>query len=523
MKKYLTILAAALSAVSCSDGEGLSGPESFQWTDNATGHDMIVLGDRLDNPYTTANVRRAYKALYPTKADDAVKTTDYYVRFLPKDQAEFDLLVSSGIEMLDHPADYEIIEEGDYYHDPSVPETDITWQYAVVPAGFEFPDVKFEIIDECFIAGEGTRGDADVDWDAVEAESYRITGNEAMLAGASPTRASSVHPSGRITIVDEKANGGQPFGLAGVRISCNTFVKFSSAYTDRDGYYTIPKTYSANLRYRIVFKNEKDFAIGFNLVLVPASVSTLGKAPASGISCTVTKSSDAKLFRRAAANNAAYDYISRCAPEDMDIAAPPSDLRIWMFKGLSASSAVMLHHGSLIKSGQLAAYLGKYASLVQFFAPDITIGTKDNDTYRDIYDSVCHELSHASHFSQAGSGYWNKYIQFIIASWLDSGGKTYGTGNEEGAGYCEVGEMWAYFMESVMHKERYGGTVPDYGTSFWFYPQIFRYLEDRGVSRSEIFAAMTPDITDRESLRQELIRLYPSRKTVIEQVFNRYR
>ena len=523
MKKYLNIFAAALAAVSCSTGERFSSEGPFHVGDGIAGHDMIVLGGRLDNPYTTANVRRAYKAVYPTKSEDAVNTTDYYVRFLPKNQAEFDLIASLGVEMLDHPVDYEVISEGDYYHDPSVPDTDITWQYAVVPSDFEFPAVRYEIIDECFIARETTRADSDVDWDAIEAESYRITGNEAMLSVSARTKASSVHPSGRITVIDEKANGGQPFGLAGVRISCNTFVKFSSAYTDRDGYYTIPKTFSANLRYRIVFKNEKNFAIGLNLVLVPASVSTLGKAPASGISCTVSKSSDEKLFRRAAANNAAYDYISRCSADDMNIVPPPSDLRIWMFKGLSASSAVMIHHGSLVKAGQLSAYLGKYASIVQFFAPDITIGTKDNDTYMDIYDSVCHELSHASHFSQAGPAYWNKYIQFIVSSWLESGGKTYGTGNEDGAGYCEVGEMWAYFMESMMHKERYGGTVPDYGTGFWFYPQIFRYLEDRGVSRAEIFAAMTQDITDRESLRQELIRLYPSRKTVIEQVFNRYR
>ena len=83
--------------------------------------------------------------------------------------------------------------------------------------------------------------------------------------------------------------------------------------------------------------------------------------------------------------------------------------------------------------------------------------------------------------------------------------------------------MWAYYMESMMHKERYGGAVPAYGTSFWFYPQIFRYLEDRGLSRSQIFAALQEDVTGKQALRERLIELYPDKKIMIEQVFNRYR
>ena len=47
-------------------------------------HDMIVLGDRLENPYKTDNMQKALCSLYPTKADRVdLKTTDLYVRFLP--------------------------------------------------------------------------------------------------------------------------------------------------------------------------------------------------------------------------------------------------------------------------------------------------------------------------------------------------------------------------------------------------------------------------------------------------------
>ncbi len=524
MKKFIGILAVTLLVMSCDRG-GIQTESGNGLHDGGLHHGMIVLGDRLDNPYTTENARKAFSAVYPTKSRDIVRTTDLYVRFLPENQQEFDALEEMGVEMLDHPMDYEIVEEGDYYHDPSVGEENITWQYAVVDKDFEFPDIRYEIIDECFLADndETTKSMSDIDWAAVEAESYRMTGNGDMLDDSPLTRAGKQNPSGRITIVDEAANGGQAFGLAGVKVSCNSFIKFSSAYTDRDGYYTIPKRYSSNLRYRLVFKNSAGFSIGFNLVLVPASVSTLGKGPAGGMDYTVTGSCDDMLYKRSVVSNAAYDYISRCSPEDMEIPAPPGDLRLWLISGLSASSSVMIHHGAIIENSLIKSYLGVFAPLIRFFAPDITIGTKNHDSYSELYDSVVHELAHATHFAQAGVGYWNRYIRYILESFVRTGGETYGTGDGEFSGYCEVGEMWAYYVESMMHKERYGGQVPAYGTSFWFYPQIFRYLEDRGLSRAQLLAALQSDVTDRDMLRARLIELYPDRKIMIEQVFNRYR
>jgi len=513
-----------MTVLSCSkEGSKGSGPDVIPSdSDYMLSHEMIVLGERLENPYKTENVRRAYTSLYPTRSRNDIETTDLYVRFLPADSDEYDLLYDLGIDLVDHPVDYSIITDGDYYHDPEISEDEITWQYAVVPRDFEFPDVKYEIIDECFIADSDitTRSGENIDWNALESEAYRLTGNGDMLVPA--TRANKVHPSGRITIVDEHANGGKPFGVAGVRVRCNTFVKFSRAYTDRDGYYQIPKKFSAKVRYRLVFKNEKGFAIGFNKVIVPASTSALGRTSPDGLSVTVTSASDRKLFNRSVVNNAAYDYITRCAADDMNITPPPGDLRIWLFSGLSASSAVMIHHGAFVKSDLLSEFLGVFSTIIAFFAPDITIGTKNASGYRDIYSTVCHELSHASHFAKVGKDYWDKYIYYILWSYVTSGGTTYGTGTENNAGYCEVGEMWAYYMESKMYKERYGGQMPSFGTSFWFRPQIFRYLDDRGFSRSEIFRALDSDVTDRNVLKARLLSIRPDKATVIEQAFNRY-
>lgn len=517
----LSVIFVMLAAiVACSREDSLSDIEHGIKYGDDVGHEMIILGDRLDNPYTTENMTKALQSLYPVKSRGELQPTHLYVRFLPLEESDFELL--ENLDLSDHPLDYQIIKDGDYYHDPSVDEDDATWQYAVVPHDYVFPDLHYEIIDKCFIKDDVISSrSGDIDWAEVERESYRLTGNEDMIVPQ--TRSGKSRPSGRITVADEKVNGGKPFGLAGVRVRCNSFVKFSHTYTDRDGYYSIPKEYSAKVRYRLVFKNEKGFAIGFNKLLVPASTAALGKHSSEGLDYTVTSSSDRRLFTRSVVNNAAYDYISRCSSEDMAVSPPPADLRIWLFKGMKASSAVMLHHGAVVDRKNINKFLGVFASILKFFAPDITIGTEGKSEYSEIYSTVCHELAHASHFSQVGTEFWNRYILFIIKAFISSGGSSYGTGNETDAGYCAVGEMWAYYMESLMYKERYGGNIPSFGSTHWFAPQIFRALDQRGISRSDILAALTPDITDVVKLKSRLISMHPEKGSMINQVFNRYR
>lgn len=523
----------ALSVLLAACGKGLvpdpsgglpPGDDEIPETGAEVSHGMIVLGDKLENPYTTENMRDALVSLYPTKSRNEVRTSHLYVRFLPAGENEFEALLSAGLDLVDYPVDYEILVDGDYYRDPSLGEDSYTWQYAVVPHDFEFPDIRYEILDECFITetDPGSRGEDGIDWEAVEREAFCMTGNGDMLAPE--TRGPRVNPSGRITIVDDEAFGGKPVGVAGVRVRCNTFVKFSNTFTDRDGYYTIPKTFSAkNLKYRLVFKNEKGFAIGFNLILQPASASALGKGPSEGLSVTITRNSDRTLFLRSVVNNAAYDYIARCSEEDMDLTLPPGDLRIWLLSKLDASSAVMLHHKVGVSHSMVKDFLGYFASLIAFFAPDITIGTRNMDSYSDAYRATCHELAHSSHFAQVGLDYWNNYVEYILTSYVTMGGMTYGDGSGRYAGHCEVGEMWAYYLESIMYQERYGGPVPQFGTSYWFCPQIFRYLDERGMERSDFLEAMQADVTDISALQGKLSLLNPSRSRMIEQVFFRYR
>ena len=519
MKKFVLMLVPALALLSCQRS-GLP-EESSRMADGAIYHDMIQLGEKLDDPYTVANMQAALTKAYPTKAGRvSLSATDLYVRFLPKDDAQMDTLKARGLYLMDHPMDYRILREGDYYQDPEIGDDAITWQYSVVPAGFKFPEgLTYEVLDECYLAeNDATKAD-DINWTAVEEEAFRLTGNEDLWCP--PTKAAA-YPSGRITITDPEFSGGKPIGVSGVQVVANIFVKFATCNTSRDGYYTMPKSFSGRPRYRIVFKNEKGFSIGFNFIIVPASVSTMGLGGPEGIDVDVSATGDEALFRRCAVNNAAYDYYSRCTETDLEIAPPPGDLRIWIFPGLSASSACMLHHGAFLDNDLLKRYLGVWLGLIQIFLPDITIGTSGQENYKAIFSATSHELAHSSHFAKVGTAFWSPYIQYIIQSFVTGGGQFYGTGTADNSGYCEVGEMWGYFMQASLVKDRYKGAMGTYGNSFWFKPDILTYLYERGMTRGEIYRALNANAVDIGTLKEELIKIAPGLRDDIQKTFESY-
>jgi len=525
--KKLFFLIAALASMLCSCSRSLNLSDGESSSPYSVGHEMIELGEQLVDPYSLNNVKAAFKSLYPSKATE-LSATDIYVRFLPKNEDQYDHLIDMGVNMIDHPLDFRIIKEGDYYHDPSISEDSITWQYSVVSPKFKFPkDIEYEILDECYIpdTSSDTKSEiSDVDWDAIEAEAFRITGNADLLNAGTKSEDGSIPacPCGQIQIVDDNFNGGKPIGVKGVMVSVNSFVKFASAYTDEDGKYRIDKTFSSNIRYRIVYKNVKGFGIGFNLLLVPASISSLGKASPEGVDLVIDKDSERKQFTRSVVNNAAYDYYSMTEVSGSAVRTPPANLRIWLFQKIGISCSPMFQQGSIIDSGTVAGALGEYRSLVKMFLPDMLIGLKECLDYASIYSEALHQLAHSSHYMQVGNTFWDELVTFDLKSFITSGFITYGIGTEENAGYCEVGEMWAYFMQNSLYRERYGSDCQAIGGSFWFHPQVFLYLEERGITRGKIFKALTQDVTDRELLEKKLIALYPENRSIISQAFERY-
>ena len=137
MKRIITYLLIGAASLSCSKFDLFSGGSTAE-DDGQPQHDMIVLGEKLKDPYTVDNMTKALQSIAPA-GRTTLEPTDFYVRFLPTSDEQLQTLNDQGLELIDHPLDYRIVREGDWYHDPSLPEGDITWQYAVVPVDFAFP------------------------------------------------------------------------------------------------------------------------------------------------------------------------------------------------------------------------------------------------------------------------------------------------------------------------------------------------------------------------------------------------
>ena len=165
--KHATLFAMGL-LVAASCGKETTDP--YRWTDfdygEGLGHGEIVLGSQLDNPYTTENQRAAFTKVYPAQSREEVQTTNLYVRFRPHNEAEYMMIEELGLVLTDHPLDYEILRDGDWYHDPMIPEDEYTWLYAVVDKDFDFKGVDYELLDECFLSENRpvTRADDGIDW-----------------------------------------------------------------------------------------------------------------------------------------------------------------------------------------------------------------------------------------------------------------------------------------------------------------------------------------------------------------------
>ena len=100
--RLLKAIILLMAAAACTKG-GPDTPYCDLYPDDGLSHEMIVLGKRLENPYTTENISAAIASVYPGRAKVAVAPTHLYVRFLPVDQDDFELL--SDLDLSDYPLD----------------------------------------------------------------------------------------------------------------------------------------------------------------------------------------------------------------------------------------------------------------------------------------------------------------------------------------------------------------------------------------------------------------------------------
>lgn len=224
----------------------------------------MVLGKKLENPYSVENMKRALESLSPETrsgidvSDEAfVQVTHFYVKFEPQSYEELDVLKrDSTLNLYPYPLDYEIEVYGSYYHDPIISDSLPTYQYAAVEKGYEFPqNVKFTILEELFIPDEYnddgvlTRSSSSIGDDFIEelvSAAMEITNNQD--DGSPITRGSSSwRPSGRISYYDDVLNS--TIGVEGVKVKARRWFTTHTGFANAAGYYYCDGTFKRDANY----------------------------------------------------------------------------------------------------------------------------------------------------------------------------------------------------------------------------------------------------------------------------------
>lgn len=372
----------------------------------------IVLGEKINDPFAITNIQKAASSLrssgVETPAD--IVPNKVYLRFLPKTEAEWDILKSdSTLILYDFPLNYEIEEGGVFHHDPSLPDSTITWQYTVVPIDYPIPNIQHEILYEVYIPNfnddeiSGLRGGKDNFDELLIMESFKLTGNEEQLKNSeefstrglfNPKRWS---PSGRITVWDDVLN--QYIPLEGAEVHARWSTHIERSISDINGKFKM-----GGFIYRV------NYAIKWQRGDYDIRDGNFGQAWYNG----PKQKGDWNLNIGTGGKSIMYATITRAANkhfygDNLGIRRPTifnSKTKICYIDGKGSG----VFWGDWSAGGIL---------------PDIKIWGKDsnNGSYKTtniVFGTTAHELGHQSHSLYMGNIQFYQVAKVIYESWADA-------------------------------------------------------------------------------------------------------
>lgn len=356
-----------------------------------------LLGKKLENPYSVANMKKAYENLSNSlKSGVIIETTHYYVKFKPKNEDELNILKQdTTLELYDYPLDYEVIEGQEVYHDPEIPDTLPTYQYCAVPVDYNFPNVEYEILENLYIPEElETLKSSNTFVEALVDEALQITDNlDESENNTLKRRRKKWRPAGTIKLWDDYYNTYKP--LEGVVVRARRWFTTHTGTTNASGYY------SCNGR----FRRDANYSIKWERYNFEIRKSWLGTAKYDGPKQTGDWNLNIRYGNEeffATIFKAAHHYYYK------------------NIKGLRRPPLNSFWHTKL----RIRAYYEQNSDVNGTHAPGrrflglgsaIKIYNPQNST-QDIYGTIIHEVAHASHWSMDSWHY--KHCDNIVAeSW----------------------------------------------------------------------------------------------------------
>lgn len=262
--RFFATMFVAIGFITCisscaKDDEYLgNGNDIFATEKTGEGDDAIVLGEKMNDPYNMAFMSEAFQQLKAEGTElpfDVLEPTGLYVRVLAGSTAELDLLeADTNMTWFDFPLDYEIISNGTYYHDPTLPDS-ATWKYGVIPVGYSLPSsLKHELLYNVFIPDDHPEyKEYEEAFDRLEEISESLCGYEEEDDEKEiSTKASKWNPSATIEAWDSVVNGYIP--LQGVKVTVRRCTKSRSKMTDANGYCFFEAKFKKKVNYGITWE-----------------------------------------------------------------------------------------------------------------------------------------------------------------------------------------------------------------------------------------------------------------------------
>ena len=355
----------------------------------------MIVGKKLENPYSVDNMRKAYQNLKALAISARVKdenlvieTTHLYLKFKPKDEKQFAILkTDSTFDWYEYPLDHEIIQNGSSYHDPSIPADVPTYQYTAVPVTKKLPQgVEYEILAQLFIPDErkiennsSARIASDELINALVEEAFRITGNS--FNKSARITASSWRPAGRIRVWDDVVSNWR--GVEGVEVKARRWFTTHKGYTNINGDYSCDGTFERDANYSLDWERY-EFALREG-ALDGANIN----GPKREGNWNLDFNSGASMFH-ARVFMASYHYYYK---DIKGLRRPPQNGTLKTQMHIRCYNEVNNDANGSHKEERRFLGLG---SQIKIYNPQNTI--------QELYATTIHELAHASHWNMWRNG-----------------------------------------------------------------------------------------------------------------------
>lgn len=447
MKIKEIILWCSLVCFSCSQEEPMNVEIVPNDGTQTLPQSSVKLGRKLENPYSVANMQKAFEQLLPqtrSKAQDLeIKATHLYVKFSPKTEEELDLLkMDTSLELYPYPLDYEILGQSgnNIYVNHTEKNGKPCDYYAAVKVDKILPsDIEYEILEELFIPDEDcdnqtlTRSGNSLDENFVDDlvdMSLKLTGNwnenEIVTKGKSKWR-----PAGTITYYDEIHQ--KNLGVEGLKIRAKRWFTTHVGYTNAQGYFSCDGEFKRPADYSLNFEREdfhvKDQEIVRNDLKGDWNYHIIREEVEHGPLKVTSTYTYATIFR------AAYHY---CYKDIQGLHRPPTR------EGLQAKikiEPINENKGELDGVFTHGFFMGITSKHIEIY--------NHHKPIDKIYSTTIHELAHSAHWIRNKKMY-HQDIQLIVKeSWA------------RGVQYQLTKTVYPNYKESEYSRGSYTGIVND--------------------------------------------------------------